>query len=66
VPSERWGEEVTAWVVLRGDARFSERALIEHARTVLAPYKSPKRVFAVDALPRNHLGKLDRKRLVPA
>jgi acyl-CoA synthetase (AMP-forming)/AMP-acid ligase II len=66
VASERWGEEVTAWVVLRPDARFSERALIEHARTLLAPYKSPKQVFAVDALPRNHVGKLDRKRLVPA
>jgi acyl-CoA synthetase (AMP-forming)/AMP-acid ligase II len=66
VASERWGEEVTAWVVLKPDARFSERALIEHARTLLAPYKSPKQIYAVDALPRNPLGKIDRKKLLPA
>ena len=45
---------------------FDEQAIIGHARTLLAPYKCPKQVFAVDALPRNHLGKLDRRRLVSA
>ncbi|CAM3927874.1 AMP-binding protein [Kibdelosporangium persicum] len=58
LPDPQWGEQVTAWVVLREQAD-----LIEHARTVLAPYKVPKQVFEVQSLPRNHMGKIDRKRL---
>jgi malonyl-CoA/methylmalonyl-CoA synthetase len=66
VPDERWGEQVTAWVVLRGGRDLDEAALIAHARTVLAGYKCPKRVFRVTALPRNHLGKIIRSALRPA
>lgn len=63
VASERWGEQVTAWVVLRAGANFDADAVIAHARERLAPYKIPKEVFAVEALPRNAVGKLDRRRL---
>jgi malonyl-CoA/methylmalonyl-CoA synthetase len=63
VPDDRWGEQVTAWVVLRDGHGFDETALIAHARTVLAGYKCPKRVFQVAALPRNHLGKIIRSAL---
>lgn len=62
--SDRWGEQVTAWVVVRPGFEFDEPTLIRHARSMLAPYKSPKQVFVVDAVPRNHVGKIDRKRLV--
>ena len=60
VAHERWGEQVTAWVVLRDGHRFDEAALIAHARTRLAGYKCPKRVFQLAALPRNHVGKIVR------
>ncbi len=63
VPSERWGEQVTAWVVLKPHARFDADSLIAHAREHLAPYKTPKQVVLVAELPRNHVGKIDRKRL---
>jgi acyl-CoA synthetase (AMP-forming)/AMP-acid ligase II len=63
VPHERWGEQVTAWVVLRDGHRFYEAALIAHARTRLAGYKCPKRVFQLAALPRNHVGKIVRSAL---
>ena len=63
VPEERWGERVTAWVVLRDGHGFDEAALIAHARTLLAGYKCPKRVFTLAALPRNHLGKIVRSAL---
>jgi acyl-CoA synthetase (AMP-forming)/AMP-acid ligase II len=63
VPDERWGERVTAWVVLRDGREFDEAALIAHARTMLAGYKCPKRVFRTAALPRNHLGKIVRGQL---
>jgi acyl-CoA synthetase (AMP-forming)/AMP-acid ligase II len=63
VTDERWGERVTAWVVLRDGHGFDEAGLIVHAHTVLAGYKCPKRVFQVPALPRNQLGKIVRSAL---
>jgi acyl-CoA synthetase (AMP-forming)/AMP-acid ligase II len=60
VPHERWGEQVTAWVVLRDGHGFDEADLIAHARERLAGYKCPKRVFQRAALPRNHVGKIVR------
>jgi acyl-CoA synthetase (AMP-forming)/AMP-acid ligase II len=63
IPHERWGEQVTAWVVLKPGYALVAEALIAHARSLLAPYKCPKQVFRVEALPRNDLGKLDRGRL---
>jgi acyl-CoA synthetase (AMP-forming)/AMP-acid ligase II len=60
VPDERWGEQVTAWVVMRDGHAFDEAALIAYARERLAGYKCPKRVFRRAALPRNHVGKIVR------
>jgi acyl-CoA synthetase (AMP-forming)/AMP-acid ligase II len=64
VPHERWGEQVTAWVVLREGHEFDEAALIAYARERLAAYKCPKQVFQRAALPRNHVGKLVRGALL--
>jgi len=63
VADERWGERVTGWVVPADGHGFDEAALIAHARTLLAGYKCPKRVFRVAALPRNQLGKIIRSAL---
>jgi acyl-CoA synthetase (AMP-forming)/AMP-acid ligase II len=63
VPDERWGERVTAWVVVRDGHGFDEAGLVAYARTRLAGYKCPKRVFQLTALPRNHLGKIIRREL---
>ncbi|MET0135600.1 MAG: AMP-binding protein [Kibdelosporangium sp.] len=63
VPDPEWGEQVTAWVVLAHSAVTEAVDLREHARTLLAPYKVPKQVVPVKSLPRNHMGKIDRKRL---
>jgi acyl-CoA synthetase (AMP-forming)/AMP-acid ligase II len=60
VPHERWGEQVTAWVVMRTGHRFDEAALIAYARERLAGYKCPKQVFQRAFLPRNHVGKIVR------
>ncbi|MGI8417237.1 MAG: class I adenylate-forming enzyme family protein, partial [Nakamurella sp.] len=62
VPSERWGEEVTAWVVPVGDSVDTD-GLLALAREQLAPYKVPKRVLSVDSLPRNAMGKIVRSEL---
>ena len=63
IASERWGEQVTAWVVMKPGASFDADALIEHSGTLLAPYKRPKAVKQLEALPRNHVGKIDRRLL---
>jgi len=63
IPHERWGEQVTAWVVPQAGHGFDEAALIAYVRTMLAAYKCPKQVFRSDELPRNHMGKLDRAKL---
>ncbi|MCX4638561.1 acyl-CoA synthetase [Streptomyces sp. RPA4-5] len=65
LPDERWIEAVTAVVVRRADggAAVGERELIEAARARLAPFKAPKRVMFVDALPRNASGKVLKREL---
>ena len=61
-PSDEWGESVTAWVVADGPAPSLED-LRAHCQGLLAPYKQPRSVRVVDALPRNALGKVVRSRL---
>jgi malonyl-CoA/methylmalonyl-CoA synthetase len=61
VPSEEWGEKVTAVVVANGSAHPEE--LLEFAAARLAPYKRPRSIRFVDELPRNALGKVLRDQL---
>ena len=58
-PHERWGEEVAAAVVLKGEA--SEKDIISFARERLADYKVPRRLFIVDEIPRTATGKIQRR-----
>jgi len=64
IPSERWGEEVVAFVVPAGGDRVDEGDLSAHARENLSAYKCPKRFFVVDELPRNEMGKVLMDELV--
>jgi acyl-CoA synthetase (AMP-forming)/AMP-acid ligase II len=64
VPSERWGEEVVAFVILRPGSSVTPEVVIGAVRRRLAPYKCPKRVFVVDRFPRNDMGKVRRDELV--
>src|SRR6266550_4648401 len=63
LPSEKWGEEVTAFVVPSGSAPLVESELIAFAQERLASYKCPKRVITLDRLPRNAMGKVQRSEL---
>ena len=58
-----FGEAVAAAVAPRPGADLDEAELIKAARRSLAGYKTPKRVFLLEALPRNAMGKTDRKAL---
>src|SRR5690606_34526396 len=63
VPDERWIEAVTAAVVLREGASLTEEELITFLRGRLAPFKTPKRVRFVAALPKNASGKVLKREL---
>jgi o-succinylbenzoate---CoA ligase len=60
----RWGEAVTAIVVVAPSADVRESVLREHCSSRLAPFKVPKRLELVSApLPRTRSGKLLRREL---
>jgi malonyl-CoA/methylmalonyl-CoA synthetase len=63
VPSEAWGEEVTAFVVPSKSTPLIEDELIAYARERLATYKCPRRVVMLEKLPRNAMGKIERSKL---
>lgn len=63
-PDERWGEAVTALVVVRAGAALDEQQLRAHCAARLAPYKVPKHIALVAGpLPRTRSGKLLRREL---
>ena len=60
-PDEQWGELVTAYVVPAPGRRApSSVDLRRHVAERLAPYKHPRAVIQVEAIPRNALGKVQR------
>jgi len=65
VPHPDFGEGVIAAVV-KADAALVEADLIAQSREQIAAYKSPKRVVFVESLPKNVMGKVDRKQLKAA
>ena len=66
VPDSERGQIVTAYVVLKagvnGDAACVKR-LQDHVKAVIAPYKYPRAVTFVDALPKTQTGKIQRFKL---
>jgi len=58
IPSERWGEQVHAVVVLRQGMRTTAAELRDHCREYIAGYKCPASVEFRDALPLSGAGKL--------
>ncbi len=61
VPSERMGEEVKAFVVTR--APVDAETLLAYCRESLANYKTPSEIEFINVLPRNAVGKIDKKEL---
>ncbi|MFN7150995.1 MAG: AMP-binding enzyme, partial [Microthrixaceae bacterium] len=63
VPDERWGELVCAVVVPAAGTTFDADALVAWTDGRLAGFKRPRRVVAVDSLPTNASGKVDKAAL---
>src|SRR5207342_387100 len=60
VPHADFGEGVTAVLVCTKGADVSEAAVLKALDGRLAKFKMPKRVFVVDELPRNAMGKVQK------
>ncbi|RRV10823.1 acyl-CoA synthetase [Pseudomonas sp. v388] len=63
--NERWGEEVTAIIVLKANCTQDQDSILLHARERLASYQIPKRIefIAYEDMPFNHNGKILKREL---
>jgi len=59
--SDHSGEEVVAAIVLEAGSELDEEAIRDYARSILTPYKVPRRLFVVDELPKSLIGKVLRR-----
>jgi malonyl-CoA/methylmalonyl-CoA synthetase len=55
-----FGEGVVAVIVPQKDFSFDEAVMIEAIRDRIARFKQPKRIFTIDELPRNTMGKVQK------
>lgn len=58
LPDPKWGEVVTAVVVLRAASSATAADIVSHCRGVIAGYKIPKEVHFASALPMTSSGKI--------
>ncbi len=65
VPDAELGERLVAWLVLADGAQVEDSELIDHVARQLTPHKRPREIHRVRSLPRNELGKV-QKRLLDA
>ena len=63
IPDAHWGERVEAVVELKEGRISTEQALRNHVRTALGPVRTPKAIHIVDQLPRNAIGKVQKRQL---
>jgi acyl-CoA synthetase (AMP-forming)/AMP-acid ligase II len=61
MPHKEKGETPVAAVELRPGSAASEDDLLKWCRERLAPYKAPRRIWILEALPQNHTGKVMRR-----
>ena len=63
LPSDHSGEEVAAAIVIDSGTEVDVEAIREYARSILTPYKVPRRIFIVDELPKSLIGKVLRRQV---
>jgi fatty-acyl-CoA synthase len=63
IPDPEWGQQPRAIVALKKGEDATPEEIIEHCHSRLSGFKRPRSVVFVDALPRNPLGKILKKKL---
>jgi fatty-acyl-CoA synthase len=60
VPDDTWGERPKAFVILRPGHTATEEDILDHVRSKIARYKTPREVEFVEALPKTSTGKIQK------
>lgn len=60
VPSEKYGEEVMAWIKLKENVTATEEEMKEYCREKIAYFKVPKYIKIVDEFPMTVTGKIQK------
>jgi fatty-acyl-CoA synthase len=63
VPDQRYGEELMAWIVPRGDASIDRDAIAAYCDGKIARHKVPRYVATVDEFPMTVTGKVQKFKL---
>lgn len=63
-PDERLGEVVALAIVVKEDCELNERTVKVFCARNLADFQQPHKIFFVDMLPKNAMGKLQRNRIL--
>jgi long-chain acyl-CoA synthetase len=63
IPDEKYGETITAFVVLLPGQKLAEQDVIAYAKTQMTAFKAPSRVNFVEALPKSLVGKVLKNEL---
>ena len=61
VPDPEWGQNPRGILVLKKGENATAEEMIEYCRSRLASFKRPRSIVFVEALPRNQLGKIEKK-----
>jgi acyl-CoA synthetase (AMP-forming)/AMP-acid ligase II len=63
LPHDRWGEAITAFVVLRPGETIDEALVLAKLRDRLSPFKCPKAIIVVEEFPKTATGKVQKVEL---
>jgi len=63
LPDEKWGEVVTALIVLRDGQRLDSQDIVDRVTASKGAYQAPKSILFIDSIPQTPVGKPDKKLL---
>ncbi|MCQ6275243.1 long-chain fatty acid--CoA ligase [Bacillus sp. V3B] len=63
IPDRKWGETVTAFIVLKENGSLTLSDLMQHCSIKLGNYKIPKEIIFLEELPKTHVGKINKEEL---
>lgn len=63
LPDSKWGEVVTACMVVKRNTKVTEEELKSYCSKTLGSYKIPKKFLFLENLPKTHVGKIDKNEL---
>ncbi|MBL8020010.1 MAG: long-chain-fatty-acid--CoA ligase [Leptospirales bacterium] len=64
LPDKKYGEEVAAFIILKGGSSADEKAIKNYLRTKIADFKRPRIIEIVTDLPRTATGKIQKNKIV--